>query len=104
MFIQTLYTDLVNDKQNDGNDKTLINYLFQINQAEKAKQGFFELISMRNKDMLKRELGDGNLVLFDVELFSRLAHDILESNLNALKTFKDYYLVKIVSFKNIIFG
>ena len=93
LLSETIYSELTNEAKVDINEKNLINYLFQINQVDKAKNGYFELISKRNRSMIKKELGDGNLISFDTELFSKLANEILESNLNALKTFKDYYSV-----------
>ena len=89
---ETLSSDLTTESS-DFSDKTLINFLFQINQADKAKNGFFELISKRNKALLKKELGEGNLLSFDSELFAKLANEILEANLSALKDFKDFYSV-----------
>lgn len=93
LFSETLYNDLVNENKNDLNEKDIINYLFQINQIDRAKNGYFDLMSKKNKTLIKKELGDGNLISFDIELFSHLANEILESNLNALKTFKNYYMV-----------
>ena len=92
------------------NEKEIINNLFLINQVDRAKNGYFEFMSKKNKTLIKKELGDGNLISFDIELFSRLANEILESNLNALKTFKNYYLVfvfslnfmKFINFRNIL--
>ena len=95
LLSETLYNDLLNENKTDLNEKEIINNLFLINQVDRAKNGYFEFMSKKNKTLIKKELGDGNLISFDIELFSRLANEILESNLNALKTFKNYYMVFI---------
>lgn len=92
-MIENLHSEMINENNSEAIEKSLINLLFQINQIDKAKNGYFEFISRQNKALIKKELGDGNLLSFDVELFARIANEILESNLNALKTFKTYYLV-----------
>lgn len=98
LLIQTLYNDLVNSKLDGISEKLLVNYLFQINQPDKAQEGFFALISACNKAQIKKEIGEGNLLSFDTYIFSKLALQILEASLNSQKTFKDFYSVSNIKF------